>query len=887
VIARLLHRARMLTRSLFRRSARESELEREMHEHLERLVEENRAAGMNPEEARLAALREFGGLEQYREACRDTWVPVFLSDLGRDLRFAAKSLARTPGFTAIALATLALGIGANTSMYSLVRTAMFKPLPYPASEQIEQIHRASPQGREGLISAADYLDLRREAAGHYGEVAAFGYGDVSVAPPGEPADFAQSLRVSANFFPLLGIPPQLGRDFLPAEDAPGRNAVAVISRRCWLNRFGGAPDIIGSSVRIDGVMHEIVGVLPESFNEWRHLGWVDIFRPLALGDDEVTDRATPRVRLLGRRSADLTHEEAARFIATFGERLAREHPAIHSADTFHTVPLDDVKMGSTGGVAAAMLIGLSAFVLLIACSNLANLLLARTMSRAREFALRAALGASRTQLLRPLVVESLALAVGGAVLAMVVAYWTMDWLQVRSTSDNGEQVVFDLDGSVFAWALGAALVTALAFGLAPALFALRLDTSHALKSGGRGMTGGRGQRRIRNLLIVGQFALAMVLLAGAGLLVRGINDLNNHRAGWESDDLVTGTILLPETRFADDAAIAAFHRLTLERLAAQPGAASAALAHYLPFLTWYDPVRYVIDGRERPEPGREPAALVNGISPDYLATVGTRLLAGREFDGRDTGDAPAVALVSESMARDLYGNESPLGRRIAEARDGALAWIEIVGVVADVRSIFPDPTPVTWRVYRPITQAPARRVEIAVRTEGGSAAGMVASVRSALAALDPDLPVRDLKAANDRISRSNYQLAVLRDVLASFALLGLGLAAMGIYGVVARLTALRTSEFGVRLALGAQVRDIGRLVLANGAKLALLGAAIGLFGAIGISRMILATFPGMKVAPEAILGGSTVLLIGVALLACIVPARQASRISPTEALRAD
>ncbi len=887
MIARLLHRARLLARGLFHRTARERELECELHEHLERLIEENRAAGMSPEEARLAALREFGGMEQYREACRDTWVPVFLADLGRDLRFAAKSLGRTPGFTAIALTTLALGIGANTSMYSLVRTAMLKPLPYPASDQLDQIHRASPQDAQGLISAADYLDLSRETAGHYGEVTAFAYGDVSVAPPGEPADFAQSIRVSGNFFSLLGIAPQLGRDFLPVEDAPGRDAVVVISRRCWVNRFGGAPDIIGTTVRIDGVTHEIVGVLPEAFNEWRHLGWVDIFRPLALSDEEAADRATPRLRLLGRRSAEFSSEEAGRFIVAFGDRLAREHPAIHAADTLYTVPLDDVKMGTTGGVAAGMLIGLSAFVLLIACSNLANLLLARTMARAREFALRGALGASRTQLLRPLVVESLARAFGGALLAMVVAFWTTDWLRVRSTGDNGEQVQFTLDASVFAWALGAALVTALAFGLAPALFALRLDTSHTLKSGGRGTTGGRGQRRLRHLLIVGQFALALVLLAGAGLLVRGIDDLNNHRAGWESDDLVTGTILLPESRYPDDAAITTFHRLALERLAAQPGAASAALAHYLPFLTWYDPVRYVIDGRDRPEPGREPAALVNGISPAYLGTVGTRLLAGREFDGRDSAAAPAVALVSESMARDLFGNDPPIGRRIAEARDGTLAWIEIVGVVADVRSIFPDPTPVTWRVYRPITQLPGRRIEIAVRTDGVSAASMVASVRTALDALDPDLPVRDLKAANDRISRANYQLAVLRDVLAWFAILGLGLAAMGIYGVVARLTALRTGEFGVRLALGAQVGDIARLVLANGAKLALLGAALGLIGAIGLSRMILATFPGMDLAPEIVLGGSTALLVGVALLACLAPARQAARISPTEALRAD
>jgi len=887
VIARLLQRARLLARSLFRRAARERELESELHDHLEHLVAENRAAGMSPEAARLAALREFGGVEQYREACRDTWVPPLLTDLVRDLRAAAKSLARTPGFTVIALATLALGVGANTAMFSLVKTAMLKPLPYPDAAQLDEIHRATPQDRKGLLSVADFLDLRREAAEGYGEITAFAYADASVAPPGEPAEFADSLRVSTNFFDLLGIHPQAGRDFLTEEETPGRHAVAILSRRCWLNRFGGDPAAIGGTMRIDGVPHEIVGVLPEAFNEWRHLGWVDVFRPLALTDDEKSDRTTARVRVLGRRSPERSGEEAARFVAMQGEQLARAYPAIHSAATLHTVALDEVRMGETGGVAAGMLIGLSAFVLLIACSNLANLLLARTMARAREFALRAALGASRLQLLRPLVVESLALAFGGAVLAMVVAFWTTDWLRVRSTSDNGDQVVFTLDGAVLAWALGASLLTALAFGIAPALFALRLDTSHTLKSGGRTTTGNRGHRRLRHVLIVGQFALALVLLTGAGLLVRGINDLNNNRAGWESDERVSGTVQLPAARYPDAASIDAFQRLALERLAALPGVESAGAAHFLPFLTWYDPIRYIVDGRDRPEPGREPAALVNGVSPGYLATVGTRLLAGRDFHAADSASAPAVAHISEAMARDLFGRESPIGRRIAEVREGALDWIEIVGVVADVRSIFPEPTPVTWRVYRPIAQFSRNRIEFVVRTTGVAPEGVVADMRAAFAALDPDLPVRDLKSANARIARANYQLAVLRDVLTSFAVLGLGLAAMGIYGVIARHTALRTGEFGVRLALGAQVGDISRLVLANGAKLALVGAAFGLVGAFGLSRMIGATFPGMNLAPGAILGSSTALLVVVALLACLVPARNAARISPTEALRSE
>ncbi|HLA76378.1 MAG TPA: ABC transporter permease, partial [Vicinamibacteria bacterium] len=431
-----------------------------------------------------------------------------------DLRFAIKSLSRSPGFTLIAVITLGLGIGANTSAFSILNALLLRPLPYPDSGQLDRIFRATAQNPRGSVSPPDYLDLKAEMNG-YGEIAAYGVSDVSLAEPGRPAEAAPGLRVSANLFATLGLEPRLGRSFHPDETILGNHRVLIISHRCWQNRFGGEANVIGRSVRVDGEAHQIVGVLPAILNDWRHLGAFDVFRPLGLSEEEAGDRSSLWIRLVGRRSSKLTPAHAGAFIADFGRRLAADHPAANAGTTWRTRPIIDTVIPDNAPGVLGMLIGLSLFVLLIACSNLANLLLARTMARAREFAVRSALGASRSQLLRPLAVESLVLAFAGCICAIFVAMWTNEWLNAFSASGGGEALVFFLDWRVAVWGFGASLFTALAFGVAPALFTLRLDLNSSLKSGSRGTTGDRGHRRFRHLLIVGQFAFAMVLLAGA------------------------------------------------------------------------------------------------------------------------------------------------------------------------------------------------------------------------------------------------------------------------------------------------------------------------------------------------------------------------------------
>lgn len=873
-------------RRLFRRGAQEAELDAEMQFHFDQLVAEFEAEGMSKRQATAAANREFGTTDSYREEVRDAWRPAALADLWRSVLFALKSLARTPGFTFVAIVTLALGIGANTSMFSVVNGVALKPLPYPESERMDRIYRTTTAEPDGGVSAMD-LDYLGADLDAYGDIASYAYTSMSLSEPNEPAEMADGIRVSANFFRVFAIQPQLGRAFRAEEEIEGNHRVLVISNRMWRNRFGSREDVIGRSIRINGEPNEIIGVMPESFNDWRYMGWVDVFRPLGLNSDENTDRDHAILNLVGRRAPGVSAAEGAQLIAGFGSRLAQDFPAVHAESSWRTLSLDVLKAGEGAHLTLAMLVGLSGFVLLIACSNLANLLLARTMSRARELAVRAALGASRRQLIRPLAIESLVLASAGGAGAIWVALVSHRWLAVRSTGDSGEQVVFTLDWSVMAWAGAASLLTAIAFGIAPALFAMRLNLNEALKTGSRGTTGNRQQQKLRNLLIIGQFALAMVLLTGASLFIRGLNDLNNRRVGWQSDGLVTGTFLLPEASYQSTDDITAFQRLALEKLQALPGVASASFSHAQPFLTWNSTRRLWVEGQDIPEPGHEPTALLNGVTPEYFQTVQTPLLSGRAFTAQDTGESPPVYIISENTARGLFGQENPIGRRLSSNPGGDAEWGEVVGVASDVKSIFPEATPITFQLYRPMAQGALHGNELQVRTDGIAPLTLVDGIRDIMTEMDRDLPLNQLQPANTTIARANYQLAVLRDMLSGFAVLGLALAALGIYGVIARTVALRTNEFGIRLALGAQVNDIIRLVLSSGTRLALYGAALGLIGAYGIAQLLSASFPNMSIDQGPVLLVTTLILITVALLASYVPARRASKISPTEALRAE
>jgi putative ABC transport system permease protein len=801
-----------------------------------------------------------------------------------DLRAAFKSLHRTPGFTLVAIATLALGLGASTSLFSVLNGYLL-PVPYVDGDRLDRIFRTTPRERDGGFAPADYLELKREVV-PYGEVAAYAGTELNLSEPGRPAEMIRGLRASANLFPLLGEEVALGRGFRAGDEIAGNHRVLVISHRVWQNRFGGDPRIVGRTVRVDGEPWEIVGVLPATFSDWRHLEWVDVFRPLAFDEKEAGARSPTTLRLIGRRARGVSASDGAAFMAELGRRLAAEHPAEHQGATWRTVQLGDTFLPGTGRIILRMVVGLSGFVVLLACSNLANLFLARTMVRAREFAVRAALGASRWQMLRPLLFESLLLSLAGGAVAVFVARWTFDWYEMASRGDTGVGIQLALDWRILAWTSAACLFTAVAFGAMPALFASRLDVIATLKSSSRGSTGDRRHRRFRHALIVGQFALAMVLLAGAALFARALHELNGRRQGWESAPLVTGNFQLPVATYAGDEDMARFHELLLQKLEALPGVTSASISYEVPFFDLAGPRSYVVAGREVPPPGQEPSALFNGVSPRYFETFGTPVLRGRVFGSGDRAGAPPVYVINESMARGLFGEADAIGQRISPAGPSP-RFGEIVGVVADVRPVTDRPSAVRWQVYLPLAQEPRRMGEIAVRTSGVDPATVVDGVRQVVMSVDVDLPVRRLGPADERIARANYQLGVLGRILGALGGLGLGLAALGIYGVVSRTTVQRRPEFGIRLALGAQASDIARLVLTSGAKLAGIGCALGLLGAFVVSRLLAMGFPGMQLQSPGVLLGVTLLLVAVGQVACWLPARQVTRLSPAETLRAD
>jgi len=876
-------------RSLFRRRRVEADMAEEMRFHLQQRAADLADDGLTAEEARFAAQRRFGNLGSIQESARDARGWGWLERLGKDLKLGVRQLVGSPSFTILAIFTLGLGIGVNTASFSMFNGIILKPLPYPDVPQLDRAFRSTPQNRDGHFSAADFLDFRH-AVGDRAEVLAYTLGNASLADEGRPPEFALSGRVTANFLSLLRMPPQLGRDFQAGEDTPGRDHVLILSQRMWLNRFGGAPDVIGRTLRVDGEPYTIIGVLPKTFDDWRHFGSADFFRPLAFTPDQAADRSTTNLRMLLRRPPGLSQNDLTGFVANFGAHLATEFPVVNAGTSWRADLLQNSILPRGAPAMVTMWFFLSGAILLIACSNLANLLLARTMARAREFALRAALGASRVQLLRPLIAESLLLALAGGVCAALMAMWFRDYMAQVSTGANGDQVVFVLGWRVFGWAFFASLITAVTFGIAPALFALRLDVNQTLKSGGRGSVGGRGHQRFRSILIVGQFAIAMVLLATASVYIRGLHTLNSRRAGWESDNLITGTILLPAAKYPNADKIAAFHQLALDRLNTLPGVTSASLSSFTPFLSWPDVRRFIVEDRERPQPGHEPSAVVNTVSPRYFTTVGTRLLSGRAFNDRDVPSSTRVCILSQSTARALFPNVNPIGRRIAQvgAKDSNNPpWAEVVGVVADVESSVTELNPIAFQIYQPMAQEPRRLAELAVHSAGETPAAMADGIRAAMATLDPDLPIRSLQAADVAVERANYQSAIGRDIISAMAVLGLILASLGIYGIIARTMAQRASEFAISLALGASLGNITRIVLTSGVKLAIIGSAIGLLGAFGAVKVIGAAVAGAHSNNVTELVLTTILLIVVALVACWIPARRATRIDPISALRAE
>lgn len=805
-----------------------------------------------------------------------------------DLRFAIRSLAKSPGFTFIAIVTLALGIGMNTAMFSMLNGFLLRPLSYHQSEKLFRLDRAAPQRPFGNHSAANATDLLRDSAS-FAELAAYRYWGFTLSEPNQPADMPFSLRVTANYFGVLNLKPEFGRDFFPAEEVAGKNDVIIISHAYWQSRFGGAPGTVGRTVRIDGTPVEIVGILPAEAgaDAARTTGAVQIYRPMGSTAAELANRSTNDVALVGRYRDGVTPAQAAAQVTALAQRLAAAYPADNGGLDLRLRTLQATTLTGSGRTMTFLLVGLSSFVLLIACGNLANLLLARAISRAREFSIRAALGASPTHLIKPLAVECLILATGGGAAATLVSAWTSSWLAQRF-SGPGQPVDFSTDGRVLAFTLGLSLLTALLFGVAPAWWATRIDVNDSLKSGGRSTTGNPTQQRYRQALLIAQFALALTLLAGAGFFLEGVGRLTRVQSGWQPGTLLTGTVNLASAKYNATQPIVAFHTELRERLRAVPGVENVAVSYSLPLFD-PSPRSYRVEGRDLPPPGEEAVAFTNGISASYFDTVGTRILRGRGFDATDTPTSRPVVIINESMARALFPGEDALGRRIAVVSDNPeIVWTEIVGIAEDVHTQRVQPATTLFQVYKPFPHESWQYVTISVRA---SSAALIPSllepIRRAVAALDPEQPVTNLMPASRRLENNVAVWQTINQLLVMFAGLGLLLAALGVYGVTARLVAQRTAEIGVRMALGAQVGDIVGLVLRGGLRTTLAGVAAGLLGAVLLSYFLtqkLPVFGGHSPLP---ITAAAALLVLTATVACLLPARRATKVDPLTALRTE
>lgn len=804
-----------------------------------------------------------------------------------EIRLACRRLRRSPGFTGVAVLTLALGLGLNTSMFSLMNALLLRPLPYPRGEDLVRVFVTTPQADDWALTAPVYRQVREAGTG-FGRLAAFGWWGASLTEPGRPPEMLVSVRATAEFLPTLGVPPELGRWFTPEEDRPG-SAVVLISHRLWRTRFGGDPGIVGRTIHVDREPVTVVGVMPERIDAPMVFGVVDFWRPLALTAAQWEDRTERWLHVVGRLGPGQSPAAAGAALTAIAARLARDQPLENDHHGLRLVPLH---ASATDGAARRMTwltLGLTGFVLLIACANLANLQLARALARSREITLRAALGATRVQLLRPLVVESLVLAGAGGLAGLLVAMAANRWIGAHIVFNNAPPgQPLPLDGRVLLFALGVSLATGLVCGCVPGWLSARTQLATALRDNGRGTTAGRRPHRLRAWLVVGEIALALVLLCGAGVVLGGLREYLRRDTGWRPGGMVFGGVGLQTPNYRDDEAAVRFYERMVERLAALPGVEGVAFGWDLPVAPNREPRPFEVEGRGAAPDGREPLAYCNGVLPGYFDGLGIALVEGRDFTRRDRTGSPRVAIVGEALARAFWPGESALGKRIRGTDPRHPEWMEIVGVVRDVQfagSLANPPTRLQF--YQPFAQVEVWRWgSVGLRTRGAPES-LVEPLRRAVAELDPDIPVWEARTVSAEIDRRLANSQLTGQLLGGVALLGLLLAALGIYGVVSQMVAQRTTEIGVRLALGADLAAIYRMVLGSGCRLAVLGVVFGAVGAVGVARLAAVLLPEVPGASPWVFAVTTVALAGATVVATWLPARRAGRIDPVVALRGD
>jgi predicted permease len=807
-----------------------------------------------------------------------------MEHLVRDGRFALRTMARKPAFTAMAVIIIALGVGANTAVFSLVRAVMLRPLPFASPDRLVMVWEDAsfvnfPKNTPAPANFVDWKD-RNEV---FEDMAAVRIRDFNLTGDGEP-EKVYGYGVTANFFSVLGVAPVIGRTIAPEDDRPEANKVAVISYPLWQSRYGGDPGIIGRDILLDDQKHSVIGVMPRGFQ------FLDpdvrIWVPAAFTPRQLASRGSHYLQVVARLKPAVTIERANNDIKAITAQIARDNPDQAGKLDAYVVSLSEELSGETRQPLIVLLVAV-AFVLLIASANLANLLLSRALGRSKEVAVRTALGASRGRLVRQLLTESVLLSLTGGVAGVLVAIWSFEFL--GQLIPPGLRLFVDLriDATVLIFTLALSVITGIVFGLAPALQSLSIDLNEALKQGGGRTSLSAGHRRLQNAMIIGEVALAMVLLVGAGLLIKTFSRLSDQYSTLRADSVLALRTQLPESRYQQPSRRFAFYKQVLERVNALPGVVSAAYTTSVP-LDWRGGTNGIsIEGRPV-ERGVMYDANHRQISDDYFKTIGIALVQGRTFNEGDTEQSIPVAIINKTMAREFWPGEDPIGKRFKPSSpDSPDPWIQIVGVVADLKQMGAEKPakPEMYMPYQQVADQPWYAPRDLVIRASVPPTSLVSAVISKVHELDPDQPVSNIRTMSEVLGKEFGQRQTGTTLLGVFAGLAMLLAAIGLYGVLSYFVTQRIPEFGVRIALGAQRRDILMLVLKRGMGLALVGLGIGLAASFALTRLMRSLLFEVSASDPMVFGVIAALLLSVAFAACVIPARRATKVDPMIALR--
>jgi macrolide transport system ATP-binding/permease protein len=873
-------------RALFRKEKLDRDMAEEMRFHLAQRAADHVEDGLSPDEARYAAQRKFGGVEQIKEQCRDERGGRWLEDFSQDRRYAFRQLRGNPGFALVAILTLAIGIGANTTFFSIGNALLFRGLSAERPAELVTLFFGDAE-RNGTDnhSYADYLDYRRESGDVLSGLAAFTPEQSNLIAGAETERVCAGF-VTENYFSVLGVPPMLGRGFRPQENLPGAEPVAMISEALWRRHFGATAEALGRTLGLNNQAYTIIGVVPDSAARLLAVLRVDVFVPVAMRRDSLTQRGNKEFMVIGRLREGVSLVQAQARFEVLAHQLAEAHPAEWKsrdrARPLTVVPAGSVPFGLRGYASLffGALLALTTFVLLIVCANLAGLLLARGTARRREIAVRLALGANRRRIVRQLLTESLMLAALGGALSLPPAYVCLRIL-TNFAPNLGTPLLIDvgLDARELGFNLGVSLVAAIIFGLAPALHATRERVSDSLKAGE--LTAGHSPRRfsLRNLLVISQVATSLILLLGAGMFLRSIGKLSSVKLGFARENLALLSVDLALHGYSPERA-GVYYADTLERLAAVPGVQAVDVARRVPIGFNKVGQTFVPEGGK--VPNEEALFGFNIVGPRYFETLQIPVLLGRAFGSQDAAGSPRVAIINETMARLCWPGENALGKQL-QTENGAT--LEVVGVcrTSAYHSLRERPQPF---VYLPWTQHPSLALTFHVKTSGDATA-MLGLLREHVRATDGGVTVFDVKTMSDHLAVAMLPVQLGANLLGAFSILALALASLGLYGVMAYTVRQRTREIGIRMALGGTRRRVLGTILRTGMKLALAGIACGFVVGAGLSAVIASQFYGMTAADGALLLLLGIGVLAVALLACWLPARRATEVDPMVALRCE